>query len=63
MWKVISRVSFRRNSDAKVGSYPILLTSSHKVMGKRVNPPLLRYLGWATLVVMTVAAVAIIVTS
>ena len=41
----------------------ILLTSSHKVMGKRVNPPLLRYLGWATLVVMTVAAVAMIVTS
>src|ERR1700675_2963178 len=41
----------------------ILLTSSPKVMGKRVNPPLLRYLGWATLVVMTVAAVAMIVTS
>jgi NRAMP (natural resistance-associated macrophage protein)-like metal ion transporter len=41
----------------------ILLTSSRKVMGKRVNPPLLRYLGWATLVVMTVAAVAMIVTS
>jgi NRAMP (natural resistance-associated macrophage protein)-like metal ion transporter len=41
----------------------ILLTSSHKVMGKRVNPPLLRYLGWATLVMMTAAAVAMIVTS
>jgi Mn2+/Fe2+ NRAMP family transporter len=26
----------------------ILLTSNHKVMGKRVNPPLPRYLGWAT---------------
>ena len=26
----------------------ILLTSSHKVMGKRVNSLLLRYLGWAT---------------
>jgi len=26
----------------------ILLTSSQKVMGKRVNSPLLRYLGWAT---------------
>jgi Mn2+/Fe2+ NRAMP family transporter len=41
----------------------ILLTSSQKVMGKRVNPPLLQYLGWATLIVMTVAAVAMIVTS
>src|SRR6202171_1805557 len=41
----------------------VLLTSSHKVMGKCVNSPLLRYLGWATLVVMTVAAVAMIVTS
>ena len=41
----------------------ILLTSSHKVMGKRVNPPLLRYLGWATFGVMTAAAVGMIVTS
>jgi len=41
----------------------ILLTSSHKVMGKRVNPPLLRYCGWATFAVMTAAAVAMIVTS
>jgi NRAMP (natural resistance-associated macrophage protein)-like metal ion transporter len=41
----------------------ILLTSSHKVMGKRVNPPLLKYLGWATFGVMTAAAVAMIVTS
>ena len=41
----------------------ILLTSNHKVMGKRVNPPLLRYLGWATFVVMTAAAVGMIVTS
>lgn len=30
----------------------ILLTSSHKVMGTRVNSPLLRYLGWATFAVM-----------
>jgi NRAMP (natural resistance-associated macrophage protein)-like metal ion transporter len=41
----------------------ILLTSSQKVMGKRVNPPLLRYLGWATFGVMTAAAVGMIVTS
>lgn len=41
----------------------ILLTSSQKVMGKRVNPPLLKYLGWATLGVMTAAAVGMIVTS
>jgi Mn2+/Fe2+ NRAMP family transporter len=41
----------------------ILLTSSHKVMGKRVNSPLLTNLGWATFVVMTVAAVEMIVTS
>ena len=41
----------------------ILLTSSHKVMGKRVNPPLLRYLGWATFGVMAAAAVGMLVTS
>jgi NRAMP (natural resistance-associated macrophage protein)-like metal ion transporter len=41
----------------------ILLTSSHKVMGKRVNPPLLRYLGWATFGVMTAATVSMIIRS
>jgi len=41
----------------------ILLTSSRKVMGKRVNPPLLKYVGWATFIVMTAAAAAMIVTS
>ena len=41
----------------------ILLTSNHKVMGKRVNPPLLRYLGWATFGVMIAAAVGMLVTS
>jgi NRAMP (natural resistance-associated macrophage protein)-like metal ion transporter len=41
----------------------ILLTSSHKVMGKRVNPPLLRYLGWATFAIMTAAAVGMFITS
>src|SRR5450756_396642 len=41
----------------------ILLTSSHTIMGERVNPPLLKYLGWATFGVMTAAAVGMIVTS
>ena len=41
----------------------VLLTSNHKVMGKRVNPPLLKYLGWATFGVMTAAAVGMMVTS
>jgi NRAMP (natural resistance-associated macrophage protein)-like metal ion transporter len=41
----------------------ILLTSSHKVMGKRVNSPLLRYLGWATFGVMTAAAAGMLATS
>jgi NRAMP (natural resistance-associated macrophage protein)-like metal ion transporter len=41
----------------------ILLTSSRKVMGKRVNSPLLSYLGWATFAVMTAAAMGMIFTS
>jgi NRAMP (natural resistance-associated macrophage protein)-like metal ion transporter len=41
----------------------ILLTSSHKIMGKRVNSPLLRYLGWITFVVMSAAAIGMILTS
>jgi NRAMP (natural resistance-associated macrophage protein)-like metal ion transporter len=41
----------------------ILLTSSDKVMGKRVNSPLLSYLGWATFGVMTAAAVGMLFTS
>jgi Mn2+/Fe2+ NRAMP family transporter len=41
----------------------ILLTSSRKVMGKRVNSPLLRYLGWATFAVMTAAALGMIITA
>jgi NRAMP (natural resistance-associated macrophage protein)-like metal ion transporter len=36
----------------------VLLTNNREVMGQRVNPPLLKILGWAALVVMTVAAVA-----
>jgi Mn2+/Fe2+ NRAMP family transporter len=40
----------------------VLLTSDHAVMGKRVNPPLLRWLGWATAVIMTAATVGMLVT-
>jgi NRAMP (natural resistance-associated macrophage protein)-like metal ion transporter len=41
----------------------ILLTSSHKVMGERMNSPLLRYLGWVTFGVMTAAAAGMLITS
>jgi NRAMP (natural resistance-associated macrophage protein)-like metal ion transporter len=41
----------------------ILLTSSHKVMGKRANSALLNYLGWATFAVMSAAAVGMFLTS
>jgi NRAMP (natural resistance-associated macrophage protein)-like metal ion transporter len=41
----------------------ILLTSSHKVMGNRVNPAALRYLGWATFAVMTAAAAGMLIAS
>jgi NRAMP (natural resistance-associated macrophage protein)-like metal ion transporter len=40
----------------------ILLTSDPKVMGARVSPPMLRYLGWITFVVMVAAAVGMLVT-
>jgi NRAMP (natural resistance-associated macrophage protein)-like metal ion transporter len=40
----------------------ILLTSSHKIMGKRVSPPLLKYLGWATFAIMTAAAIGMFLT-
>ena len=40
----------------------VLLTSSKKVMGEHVNPPLLKWLGWATAAVMAVAAVAMFAT-
>jgi Mn2+/Fe2+ NRAMP family transporter len=40
----------------------VLLTSDQTVMGKRVNPPLLRWLGWATAVIMTAATVGMFVT-
>jgi Mn2+/Fe2+ NRAMP family transporter len=41
----------------------ILLTSSRKVMGEHVSPPLLKYLGWATFLVMAAAAVGLLATS
>jgi NRAMP (natural resistance-associated macrophage protein)-like metal ion transporter len=41
----------------------ILLTSNRKVMGARVNSPILAFLGWATFAVMTAAAAAMLVTS
>jgi NRAMP (natural resistance-associated macrophage protein)-like metal ion transporter len=41
----------------------ILLTSSPKVMGKNVNPPVLRYLGWATFAVMAAAAIGMFLIS
>lgn len=36
----------------------LLLTSSRAVMGRRANPPLLRWLGWATAATMGGAAIA-----
>ena len=41
----------------------LLLTNDPKIMGKRCNPPWLRRLGWTTAIVMTLAAVGMIVTS
>jgi len=40
----------------------VLLTSDRKIMGERVNSPLLRTLGWITAGVMGFAAVAMFVT-
>ena len=40
----------------------VLLTSDPKIMGDRVNSPLLRTLGWITAGVMAFAAVAMFVT-
>ena len=41
----------------------VLATSSSKVMGKNTNPPALRWLGWLTAALMTVAALVMFVTS
>src|SRR5205814_1234607 len=40
----------------------VLLTSSKKIMGERVNPPVLRWLGWTTAVIMAGAAIAMFTT-
>ena len=41
----------------------VLLTSDAAVMGERRNPPWLRALGWTSAAVMTVAALAMLVTA
>jgi Mn2+/Fe2+ NRAMP family transporter len=38
-----------------------LLTSDRGIMGDCVNPPLVRWLGWITAAVMSVAAVAMFI--
>ena len=38
----------------------VLLTSNREVMGDRVNPPVLRILGWITFVLMSVATLALL---
>jgi len=39
----------------------VLLTSDYRVMGARVNPPVLRWLGWITAAVMVAAGVLMFV--
>jgi NRAMP (natural resistance-associated macrophage protein)-like metal ion transporter len=39
----------------------VMLTSNRDVMGKHTNPTLLRWMGWTAAIVMTVAAVAVLV--
>lgn len=41
----------------------VLLTSSKKIMGTRVNSPILKILGWATAAIMAAAAIAMFVTT
>jgi Mn2+/Fe2+ NRAMP family transporter len=41
----------------------ILLTSDQRVMGKHVNPPVLRALGWGTLILMSLATIAMLFSS
>lgn len=40
----------------------VLLTCNKKIMGNRTNPPVLKWLGWATAVIMAAAAIAMFVT-
>jgi Mn2+/Fe2+ NRAMP family transporter len=39
----------------------ILLTSNRRVMGERVNPPVLRVLGWITFMLMSAASIGMLV--
>ena len=39
----------------------VLLTSSKKIMGTRVNSPILKILGWATALIMAAAAIAMFI--
>ncbi len=40
----------------------VLLTCNKKIMGNRTNPPLLKWLGWITAVIMAAAAIAMFAT-
>jgi Mn2+/Fe2+ NRAMP family transporter len=40
----------------------VLLTSNKKIMGERINPPMLKWLGWTTAVIMAAAAMAMFAT-
>jgi NRAMP (natural resistance-associated macrophage protein)-like metal ion transporter len=40
----------------------VLITSNRKIMGRRVNPPVLKWLGWATAAIMAGASVAMFAT-
>jgi Mn2+/Fe2+ NRAMP family transporter len=40
----------------------VLLTSDADVMGDAVNPPVLRFLGWTTVAIMTASAAGLLVT-
>jgi Mn2+/Fe2+ NRAMP family transporter len=39
----------------------VVLTSDRRTMGDQVNPPLLRWIGWLSAVVMAAAAVAMFI--
>jgi Mn2+/Fe2+ NRAMP family transporter len=41
----------------------VLLTSDPHIMGEQVNSPLLRWLGWITVLIMTAAALGMVLTS
>jgi Mn2+/Fe2+ NRAMP family transporter len=40
----------------------VLLTSNKKIMGKRTNPAILKWFGWATAAIMVAAAIAMFAT-